>query len=89
MWQFLIDMPFYSLSSKMTWTCYRFLHRGTADRDSFSSLSEYISSYGDQNGKLLSVISCIIVLILYFPSPLEIIKVLYFSFRDYKFARKF
>lgn len=53
-------MPFYSLSSKMTWTCYRFLHRGTADRDSFSALSEYISSHGDQNGKLLSFILCIL-----------------------------
>ena len=57
-WQFLIDMPFYSLSSKMTWTCYRFLHRGTTDRDSFSSLSEYISSHSDQNGKIQSLMSC-------------------------------
>ncbi|XP_028402357.1 ectopic P granules protein 5 homolog [Dendronephthya gigantea] len=49
-WQFLIDMPFYSLSSRMTWICYRFLHRGTSDKAGFSSLSEYIaSSHTDQN----------------------------------------
>ncbi|XP_046857276.1 ectopic P granules protein 5 homolog isoform X2 [Xenia sp. Carnegie-2017] len=46
-WQFLIDMPFYCLSSSMTWASYRFLHDRTSDKGSLHSIDEHISSSND------------------------------------------
>ena len=46
-WQFLIDMPFQSLSTKMMWAGYNFLHKGIEDQDVSVSMSDYVHLQSD------------------------------------------